>query len=143
MERVDRQATDLETGLYSLLQVCVVAGAAFLSGVFRVIDGHPGAFDVVVAFAIPALTALGLVAIFDKVAHRWRRIGAVPFFIIGIGGLIFISSFYDGRGISYADYPYLLAVHLLFGGSWLLCGLLVWRGRVLERRSVAEGSDGG
>ena len=127
----------METGLYGLLQVTIVVCAAIMNGASRVIEGNFDTFDIVMLVIIPALTMLGLISIIDWLANRRRRVGASLFLAMGIVGLISISSFYNGRGFSYAEHPLLLIPHIIFALSWFGCGVLIWRGRVLRRKALA------
>ena len=115
--------------LYTLLAISVIS-TAFMN-TFSSVVNDKDALDIVVNSLITALFFLGLISLFLKAAAKWRRVGSVLFLIMGIGTLSFISSFYDDRGISYTDYPCQMFVHLAMGLSWVLSGILVWRGKVI------------
>lgn len=113
--------------LYTLLTIIVI-GTTFMNIFYDVIDER-GVLGIVIFSIITALFSLGLISLFLKAAARWRHVGSLLFLIVGIGTLSFISSFYDDRGLSYAEYPFLLLMHLALGLSWAVSGVLVWRGK--------------
>jgi len=73
MEKVGRQSTDLENGLYGLLQVTIVICAAFLNGAIRVIEGNFDTFGIVMLTIVPALTALA----YSLFSRGWPTGGGV------------------------------------------------------------------
>ncbi len=113
--------------LYTLLTIIVVS-TTFMN-IFSSVVSDRGALYIVGFSLVNALATLGLISLFLKAAARWRHVGSLLFLIVGIGTLLFISSFYDDRGISYAEYPFLLFPHLAMAFSWVVSGVLVWRGK--------------
>ncbi len=116
--------------LYALILVIVIS-TAFMNVFSGVIDER-GALDIVILSIITALVTLGIISLFLKAAVRWRRVGGVLFLLMGLVAVLALSSYYDDRGISYTDYPFLLFPHLAMALSWVVSGVLVWRGAEQE-----------
>lgn len=116
--------------LYTLITIIVVS-ITFIEVFSSVVDDRD-ALNIIVYPLITALLFLGLISLFLKAAVRWRRIGGVLFLLMGLVALLALSSYYDDRGISYTDYPFLLFPHLAMALSWVVSGVLVWRGAESE-----------
>ena len=116
--------------LYTLILVIVIS--ITLMNVFSSVVDDRSALNIVIPSLISALFTLGLISLLLKAAIRWRRVSGVLFLLMGLGALIILSFYYDDRGISYTDYPFLLFPHLAMALSWVVSGVLVWRGAESE-----------
>lgn len=119
--------------LFYSLQVAIIIGATIINTSVAVFNGVTG-LDLLFTSLISAISILGLLSIFSVVAVTWRPLGGALFIVMGIGALFFVSSFYNGRGLSYVDYPMLLLPHVILVVSFITIGILVWLNKVSWER---------
>ncbi len=124
----------LEGLFYALLAIIVLCIASMNAFIYATRTDSNFLYTVGISI-LTGLFLYGLILLFLKAAAKWRRAGRVLFLLMGLLGFIALPFYYYDKGGSFSDYPLLLLPYLLVVLSFVISGILIFKGKVVKTKA--------